>query len=87
MKNIVCDKICDWGNACGGHWSSNGFYCYTESIIFTACGVNCITNSFISSVRAFIAFGLPMASSDSVVCIQGPVIIYAFGIVLQKQNY
>jgi len=46
--------------------------------------VNCITNAFISSVRAFIAFGLPMASSDSVVCIQGSVIIYAFGIVLQK---
>jgi len=35
-------------------------------------------------VHAFVAFGLPMASSDSVVCIQGPVIIHAFGIVLQK---
>lgn len=84
MKNIVCDKICDLGDTCGGHCSSNGIYFYTESIIFTVCGVNCITNAFISSVHAFIAFGLPTAFSDSVVCIQGPVIIYAFGIVLQK---
>ena len=44
--------------------------------------MNCITEAFMSSVLAFSAFGLPMASSGSVVCSQRPVIIYAFGIVL-----
>jgi len=42
MKNVVCDKICDLVDTCGGHCSSNGIYCYTESIIFTVCGVNYI---------------------------------------------